>query len=599
MNTTRIEETYHGFHIHGQLLDGTGDYTSWIFSVDDQNNRRQFTLKSKVTGSAVLQNTIEVARDIGLHRSRGMIDLRQYDQGNEYEHVISTLSPQPPEVSDEQVRQLLLKALYNIYRTQPTRARVEYIDVEGFCQVVGISKSSYEFNAAVLKDKGYIDESPIQQLNISNGGIYISPSGIDIVETSVQARTHDTPFRAEKDRQALSLRSNHPLLSKDAIKLLSVMCEVAMRDDVYNLLCVDTYSRSVGRYDYQIHGVPELEALCAEDITGGAMDELREANFVRKIRENTYLLLRDGLEWLQAERNKQQRKQILEAVTGLQKEKGESYVEDTSVASKLGLELEDTQDYLEVMSREGYLEIARTLGGLRVTLSSQGRMALKNPQFISTLHQAPNSTKTQPSTAVLGSIQPPDGHITKILFLTANPSDTGWIRLDAEIRAIDQALRMAKFRDEFDIKQHRAVQVADLQDLLLRHEPDIVHFSGHGSDKGEIVLEDNSGNSHYVSTTALAQTFSLLKGNIRCVVLNACYSEAQAHAIAQHVDYVIGMSEAIGDEQSISFSKAFYRALGYGRDIQSAFALGRNEINIQNLNGEEVPKLITNKANPS
>jgi DNA-binding NtrC family response regulator len=106
----------------------------------------------------------------------------------------------------------------------------------------------------------------------------------------------------------------------------------------------------------------------------------------------------------------------------------------------------------------------------------------------------------------------------KILFLAANPSETTRLRLDAESRSIDQALRQAEFRDRFEVAQHWAVRVTDLQALLLRHEPDILHFSGHGSDYGELIFEDDLGRILPVSARALGQLFSVLKGNIRCVV---------------------------------------------------------------------------------
>ena len=111
----------------------------------------------------------------------------------------------------------------------------------------------------------------------------------------------------------------------------------------------------------------------------------------------------------------------------------------------------------------------------------------------------------------------------KILFLAANPSDTMRLRLDQEVRSIDQALRQAEYREAFDLEQHWAVRAADLQGLLLRTQPDIVHFSGHGSDAGELMLEDANGKASVVSQDALSTLFSLLKDNIRVVVLNACY----------------------------------------------------------------------------
>lgn len=211
----------------------------------------------------------------------------------------------------------------------------------------------------------------------------------------------------------------------------------------------------------------------------------------------------------------------------------------------------------------------------------------------------------------------------KILFLAANPSDTAQLRLAEESRSIDQAMRQAEYRDRFELAQAHAVRVADLQGLLLRYQPHIVHFSGHGSTAqeipsgsasrhwvalnssgqaeagGAIILEDNNGHSHPVSARALSTVFSLLKDNIRCVVLNACYSEVQAQAIAQHIDCVIGMSVAISDRAAISFATAFYQALGFGKDIKTAFELGRAQIDLENIPEEQTPRLLAVNVDPA
>ena len=193
------------------------------------------------------------------------------------------------------------------------------------------------------------------------------------------------------------------------------------------------------------------------------------------------------------------------------------------------------------------------------------------------------------------------GSKVKILFLTANPSDTTQLRLGEEIRAIDDALRKADFREQFDLIQHHAVRVSDLSGLLLRHKPDIVHFSGHGSQDNEIILEDNNGNSFTVSQRALSGLFKTLRDNICCVVLNACYSQPQAEAIAEHIDCVIGMSDTILDTASISFATAFYQGLGYGRTIREAFDLGQTQIDLEHddLIESEKPQLIVKQgSNP-
>lgn len=187
------------------------------------------------------------------------------------------------------------------------------------------------------------------------------------------------------------------------------------------------------------------------------------------------------------------------------------------------------------------------------------------------------------------------GKKIKILFLAANPLDTTRLRLDEESRAIEESLAKAKFQDRFDIRMHWAVRVRDLQEFLLRHQPDIVHFSGHGGKSSGIILENVTGNSQAVSARALSKLFSVLRDSVRCVVLNACYSEPQARAIAEHIDYVIGMSESIGDESAIAFASAFYQALGFGKDIQTAFDLGCVQIDLESLGEQDIPRLLCKK----
>jgi len=202
------------------------------------------------------------------------------------------------------------------------------------------------------------------------------------------------------------------------------------------------------------------------------------------------------------------------------------------------------------------------------------------------------STTPQPPTA-----QRPVGKV-KILFLAANPADTPMLRLDQEVRAMDEALRQAEYRERFEIIQHWAVRVSDLQSCLLRHTPDIVHFSGHGSGVNEIVLEDAQGQAQIVLAVALSKMFGLFKEHLRCVVLNACYTSEQAQAIGEHIDCVIGMSKAIKDQASLNFSAAFYQALGYGRDVQSAFELGCVQIDLQGLAEGDTPQLLALHRDP-
>ena len=86
--------------------------------------------------------------------------------------------------------------------------------------------------------------------------------------------------------------------------------------------------------------------------------------------------------------------------------------------------------------------------------------------------------------------------------------------------------------------------------------------------------------------------FSLFADQIDCVVLNGCYSETQAAAITEHIPYVIGMKDAIGDRAAISFSVGFYDALGAGRDVEFAYRLGCAAIRLEGIAEHLTPVLL-------
>jgi tetratricopeptide (TPR) repeat protein len=184
----------------------------------------------------------------------------------------------------------------------------------------------------------------------------------------------------------------------------------------------------------------------------------------------------------------------------------------------------------------------------------------------------------------------------KILFLGANPSDSTRLAIDREVREITQRLRATPHGARFEIEQEWAVQVSDLQAALLRHRPDIVHFSGRGRATGEILVENEKGKAVPIPLSALADLFRILGDSIRCVVLNACYSEHQAEAIQRNIDCVIGMSRALKGAASVAFSGAFYQTLGFGRPIKTAFELGKNQIDLTGLLDADVPKLLVREG---
>lgn len=176
---------------------------------------------------------------------------------------------------------------------------------------------------------------------------------------------------------------------------------------------------------------------------------------------------------------------------------------------------------------------------------------------------------------------PPTDTVLRVLFLAANPVDTPPLRLGEESRVIQQRLRVeAGLRDRFDIEQAHAERWEDLSLHLLAYRPHIVHFAGHGEHGGELVFETDSGRRRTVPVALVGELFEIVRATVgvRGVVLNACWSEAQARAILPHVRFVIGMARPIPDDAAIRFAAGLYRGLGFGLGIADAFKLGRNEM---------------------
>ncbi len=164
--------------------------------------------------------------------------------------------------------------------------------------------------------------------------------------------------------------------------------------------------------------------------------------------------------------------------------------------------------------------------------------------------------------------------MTTILFLAASPQNLPLLSLEQEANRVQEAILHRAWSHEFRVVQHWKTAAGDLQKLLHDYRPDIVHFSSHGSPQHEIILEDAQGKPVAAPASTLGKLFALHKANIRCVVLNACYSHVQAAAIAAHIPCVIGMSDTIADTMAQEFAAAFYRALADGSDLNAAFGQG-------------------------
>lgn len=185
--------------------------------------------------------------------------------------------------------------------------------------------------------------------------------------------------------------------------------------------------------------------------------------------------------------------------------------------------------------------------------------------------------------------RPPADRV-RILFVGAN-STLEPLDLEREVSRIQHDLRMSREREALEFRHVGAVTSDTLVQAMLDEAPTLVHFAGHGG-AGGIYLRDEAGNPRLVSGDALASLFALFRDTVECVVLNACWSEAQAHAIRRHVPHVIGTRARIQDAAALAFSAGFYKAIGAGKEIPFAFEMGKARVHMEGCGGEDLLVLL-------
>ncbi|CAN7725533.1 CHAT domain-containing protein [Mesorhizobium amorphae] len=157
---------------------------------------------------------------------------------------------------------------------------------------------------------------------------------------------------------------------------------------------------------------------------------------------------------------------------------------------------------------------------------------------------------------------------TVLLYLAANPLQTTHLDLEKELRNLSETLRSARLRDRIKVVACHAARPQDLVAALRSERPSIVHFSGHGERQG-IVFRDDRDQPTVANGESLARTFD--GRGVQLLLLNSCYSEAQAAPVSGAVGVVVGTNAQVVDDAALRFSSSFYGALFDGHTVQESF----------------------------
>ncbi|MFJ3313715.1 CHAT domain-containing protein, partial [Micrococcus endophyticus] len=193
---------------------------------------------------------------------------------------------------------------------------------------------------------------------------------------------------------------------------------------------------------------------------------------------------------------------------------------------------------------------------------------------------------------VLRQLPAPKPEKLRVLMLGA--SSEGDLRVAREQKRIRAAVESALHRDQIELDARAAATTHDLLDGLSRFRPHVVHFSGH-SNEDLILFEDERDEPHegvVVNARVFAKAIQATDDPPLLVLLNSCKSAAQIDALVEQVvPFAIGMADEVGDADAINYAAQFYASVANGQSIQSAHLAGKVRLELDGLEGSELPTL--------
>jgi len=164
-----------------------------------------------------------------------------------------------------------------------------------------------------------------------------------------------------------------------------------------------------------------------------------------------------------------------------------------------------------------------------------------------------------------------EASVKKILYSSASPANVDNLQVDFEFKKIKSALNSGALRANFELLP--PLMSVTLEDFLReKHlsKPAIIHFSGHGLQDG-LMFATSDNVFQIVPTELLADIFKGTEAYVKIVILNACYSSAQAKVISNNGIWVLGMNIPVTDQAALFLSEKFYSFLSDGQKEDEAF----------------------------
>ncbi len=243
-------------------------------------------------------------------------------------------------------------------------------------------------------------------------------------------------------------------------------------------------------------------------------------------------------------------------------------------------------DAIAKLDQLGFSEVRLALSSIRTDIFRRNNVHPKN-QVLDLISK--RVVKEMSNRGVISGVE---RTACSVLFLSACPQEAGSLSIDEERRAIEQKIRGADDAGKLHFHDRWAVRPDDLLQCVNELTPQIVHFSGHGDRSGIVLATDKKPHGALVEGSTLAAVFEQFPVAPSLVVMNSCYSAAQASGILRVAECVVGMSSSIQDSSAIDFAGSFYRAIASGRSVEDAFKQAKLSLDLEGSQDSTVPVLV-------
>jgi hypothetical protein len=163
----------------------------------------------------------------------------------------------------------------------------------------------------------------------------------------------------------------------------------------------------------------------------------------------------------------------------------------------------------------------------------------------------------------------------RILFLSANTTETGLGYAENEFRELRDELLLGKVRHSFELQTPEIGSMLTGWMRAMACAPALVHFSGRGSSPN--IYVKTGGNSEEPIEFSLDAFLRFLRSSkpmIEALILNTMFRSEDVQEISRLGIFVIAHVHAVSDESAIGFAKGFYLGLGEGQSLLEAINSG-------------------------